>query len=77
MTGYQFLEGGCWQVGDDFFQGHCSFYIKNKLKSEIFNEKKVYKQKYFSVITKNLTRENFTKDLGTLRRWDGFKDENF
>ena len=26
--------------------------IKNKLKSEIFNDKKVYKQKYFSVITK-------------------------
>ena len=24
----------------------CNFYIKNKLKSEIFNGKKVYKQKY-------------------------------
>ena len=24
----------------DFFQGGCSFYIKNKLKSEIFNDKK-------------------------------------
>ena len=26
----------------DFFQGDCSFYIKNKLKSEVFNEKKVF-----------------------------------
>ena len=24
--------------GDNFFQGGCSFYIKNKLKSDIFNE---------------------------------------
>ena len=24
----------------DFFQGVCSFYIKNKLKSEVFNDKK-------------------------------------
>ena len=33
----------------DFFQEVCSFYIKNKLKSEIFNDKKVYKQKCFSL----------------------------
>ena len=27
--------------GNDFFQGRsCNFYIKNKLKSEIFNDKK-------------------------------------
>ena len=26
----------------DFFQGDCSFYTKNKLKSEVFNEKKVF-----------------------------------
>ena len=39
-TGSQFLEGGCWETGDDFFQGGCSFYIKNKLKSEVFNGKK-------------------------------------
>ena len=35
--------------GDDFFQGGCNFHIKNKVKSEIFNDKKVYKQKYFSL----------------------------
>ena len=48
LAGSQFLEGG------DFFQrgGGCSFYIKNKLKSEIFkdNNKKVYKQKCFSLL---------------------------
>ena len=32
--------GGCWGKGGDCFQGDCSFYIKNKLKSEIFNNKK-------------------------------------
>ena len=36
-----------------FFSGGCCFYIKNKLKSEIFNDKKNYKQKCFSVITKD------------------------
>ena len=29
--------------------GGCDFYVKNKLKSEIFNEKKVDKEKYFSL----------------------------
>ena len=31
---------GCWERRGDFFQGGCSFYIKNKLKSEISNDKK-------------------------------------
>ena len=39
--------------GVTFLRGGCNFYIKNKLKSEIFNEKKVVKQKCFSVINKN------------------------
>ena len=30
-----------------FFRRGCSFDIKNKLKSEIFNDKKVYKRKCF------------------------------
>ena len=38
FTGSQFLEVGCWQKGGDLFQGGCSFYIKYKLKSEIFND---------------------------------------
>ena len=40
LTGSQFLEEGCWEIGVTFFQGGCSFYIKNKPKSEIFNGKK-------------------------------------
>ena len=37
-----FLEGGCWERRGDFFQGGggVQFYIKNKLKSEIFNDEK-------------------------------------
>ena len=49
LTGPQFLEGGCWERGGDFFQGGCNFYIKDKLKSEIFNDKKVFEQKSFSL----------------------------
>ena len=49
LTGPQLLEVNCWERGDDFFQGEgCNFYIK-KIKSGIFNVKKVYKQKYFSL----------------------------
>ena len=42
LTGPPFLEGGCWEGGGDFFQGggDCNFSTKNKLKSEMFNEKK-------------------------------------
>ena len=32
---------------------------------------------FFSVITKNLNWEIFTKNLVTFRRWDGVKDEKF
>ena len=34
------FRGGSWERGGDFFQGGCSFYIKIKLKSEIFHDKK-------------------------------------
>ena len=34
------LKGGCWERSGDFFLGSCNFHIKNKLKSEIFNDKK-------------------------------------
>ena len=37
LTGPQHLEG---KEEGGFFQGGCNFYIKNKLKSEIFNDKK-------------------------------------
>ena len=55
-----------------------SFYIKSKLKSELFNNEKAYKQKnVFSVLTKNLNWEILTKSLLTFKTWDGIKDEKF
>ena len=38
LKGPQLLEGGCWERGSDFFQGVQLSH--NKLKSEIFNDKK-------------------------------------
>ena len=44
LTGLQLLEGGCWERGERLFLGEgggcCNCHIKNKLKSEIFNDKK-------------------------------------
>ena len=58
--------------------GGIQFYITNKLKSEIFNDKKsLYTKIFFSVITKNLIWEILTKNFVTFKRWDGVKDENF
>ena len=34
------FRGGCWETVGDFFQGPCNVYMKKKLKSEIFNDKK-------------------------------------
>ena len=52
--------------------------MKNKLKSEILNDKKVYKQKwFFSVIITNLNWKVLTKNLVAFKRWDGIKDEKF
>ena len=56
----------------------CSFYVKNKLKFKIFNDKKSLLTKmFFSIITKNLHWEVLTKNLGIFKRWDGVKDEKF
>ena len=38
LTGSQFLEGVAGKEVGDLFQEGCSFYIENKLKSEIFNK---------------------------------------
>ena len=46
----------------DFFQEELQFSHKNKLKSEIFNDEKVYKQKFFSVITTNSNWEILPKN---------------
>ena len=41
LKGPQLLKGGWWERGGDIFQGGgCNFYIKDKVKSEIFNDKK-------------------------------------
>ena len=52
MTGSQFLEGGCWKRGGDFFeQGeggrdhNCC--IKNKLKFEVLNKKNTNQNAYW------------------------------
>ena len=48
---------------------------KNKPKSEIINDKKNYKQMFFSVITKNSNCHILIKNLVTFKRSDGVKDE--
>ena len=56
----------------------CSFYIKNKLMSEVFNDKKKFiKKMFFSVITNNLNWGILTKNLVTFKRWDGVKGDKF
>ena len=75
LTGAQLLEGNCWERGGDLGRG-CNFHIKNKLKSEIFNDEKGLSAKIcFSVITKNSSWEILTKNLVTFKRQDGVKDE--
>ena len=53
--------GGCWERGGNFFQDEFAVFTKkNKLKSEIFNDKEVHKQKmFFSVINKDFNWEIF------------------
>ena len=59
-----------WERGGvNFFQGGCNFDIKNKLKSEIFNDKKSLQAKiFFSAITKNSNWEILPKNLVTFKR---------
>ena len=61
-----------------FFRKGCNFYVKNKLKSEIFNDKKSLQTKmFFSVITKNLNWDILTKNLVIFKRWHAVKDDKF
>ena len=39
--------------------------------------KKSLQEMFFSVITKKLNHEIYTKNLVTFKRWDGVKDEKF
>ena len=51
------------------FQGDCSFYTKNKLKSEKFDDKKGRKKKMLSsVLTKNVNSGILIKNLVTFKR---------
>ena len=60
---------GCWERGDDFFQGGNAVFTHKKLKCEIFNNKKSLRAKiFFSVITNNSNREISPKDLVTFKR---------
>ena len=77
LTGSRFLERDCWERGGWFFSGGCTFYIKNKLKSQIFNDKKSSLAKmFFSVTTKNLNWKILTKNWVTFKKWDEIKNDN-
>ena len=59
---------GCWERGDDFFQGAMQFSDTKKSKSEIFNNKKSLQAKiHLSVITNNSNWGISPKDL--VLRW--------
>ena len=62
FKGPHLLGGVAGKKGGDFFQGELQYSHKNKLKSEIFNDEKVYKQKFFSVITSNSNWEILPKN---------------
>ena len=65
LSGSQFLEGGYWEKGDDFFQWWVlQFLHKNKLKSVIFNMSKKFINKFFFLCQNyNLNWETLTKNL--------------
>ena len=67
MTESQFFEDVAGKEGVTFFRRVQSFYIKNKLKSEIFNNKKSIGTKIFFYV--------ITKTLSTYESWDRVKDE--
>ena len=81
LTATQFLERGCWKRRVwSFFSGGCSFWIKNKLKSEY-----LITNVFFSVITKHLKWEILTKNLFTFNMgvrwkirflWEGSRENN-
>ena len=66
------LRGRLLVKGSDYFRKGgkgCSFYIKNKLKSETLNDKKkLYTKNFLSAITKDLNWQILTKNLVTFKR---------
>ena len=49
FIGSQFLEGVAGKEGLTFFKRGSSFSINNQLKFDIFNDKRAYLQKHFSL----------------------------
>ena len=76
-TGSQFLEGVAGKEEGDLFQGVTVFTKKMHKNLKCLLTKKVYKQKCFSVITKNLNWEILTKNFVTFKRWLGLRIKNF
>ena len=69
MTRHQHLKGVVGKEGVTFFRGQGGIFTTNKVKSEIFNDKKVFKQKYFfSFINKNSNWEFLPKNFVTFNR---------
>ena len=63
------FRGGLLREKDFFLEGGCNFWIKNKLKSEIFNDKKGLQTGMLcSVITKNSNWEILTKNVIAFKR---------
>ena len=50
---------------------------KNKLKSVIFNDKKIINKKVFLCHNYEFKLGNVAKNLVIFKRWDGVKDEKF
>ena len=67
VAGSQFLEGVAGKEWGDLFQRGCSFYMKIKLKSEIYNDKKSLKTKMFRVDV----FEGVWRDGGRVSHYDG------
>ena len=69
MTGPQLLEGVAGKEGVTLIRWVLQFSHKNKLKSEMFDDKKSLQAKmFFSVITKSSNWEILPKNLVTFKR---------
>ena len=55
----------------------CSFYIKNKLKYPIFNEKNFFSAKCLFLSQQSNNWEISRKNLVAFKRWGEIKDEKF
>ena len=54
LTESQLLEGGCWERGDDFFQGACKFYVKNKLTTINNDKNSINRETYIQIYIINI-----------------------